>query len=309
VVHFHFTAHQTEEHFEGLGELLPSADIFIPEAHPWTKQSLRDHNALAKGERRTLESLLEGAAGTDNEGFAQAMLRAIHASFSPNRSYLPIRFIDKPDKYTLPKKKNYYTDTIDGALHELADIAAHSAQESNVRDVEMVLNLGPVVSDLIRQHPKLRSKDTVKILCFLGELHTPVHSYLKEQPEVNGQLGVSYWRGLKNISVFTKIVQKYLAGDHPTRDELLEWMVATMLHEKETTLHSGGRLLNNVELVTFTPSPEALFGIRLLKKIMENMDSPEVQESMLHHYRKRPSSKDDDLLEEFIIEAKQEQGL
>jgi hypothetical protein len=228
-VHVHLSAHGTEEHFAPVEPQLQQADIFIPESAGWSESSLRWANAISKGERKTVAEALEM-----HTGFSLAMVRALRGR------YIPVAFIDAPasrkDMLTLEhfdraKLEALSSRNLETALDNSAEILKVSAKIIALRDRIMIESLGPTVTKIVSNHPKLKNKEAVRVLCTIGSLHEDVYDRLAASPHTAQQVSGS--TGLEPLerTQAGNLVDRFQRDLPVTRSDLLKIMVRQLLSE------------------------------------------------------------------------------
>jgi hypothetical protein len=226
-VHFHFTPHRTEEQFDEAAVLLQTSDVFIPEAVAWTERQLKDFNDISKGRDRALAKFETALGGSVNGEWALAGCRALFGTRKP------VLFIDADDS-----RKDLLIGDFDRlyrraasrepqlTMQRLADAAAHVAQVSYSRDVIMGERLGPAVSQLVDNHPKLADKEDVRVLIALGFTHTQLYDALCHSPAVADCITSSTWAGKMGVDYETQVVSAYKKGEAPTERQVAEFFIA-----------------------------------------------------------------------------------
>lgn len=119
--------------------------------------------------------------------------------------------------------------TIDETLNNYADGIADEIRRPGLRDRIIIAELGPAVTGIVVKNPKLRDKEDVKTLVKLGNLHFNTYAYLAGSEQMADRVGLSYWSGLRQIPVQDRIRHMFLAGEAPSRQDMLELMIAWAL--------------------------------------------------------------------------------
>ncbi len=226
-VHFHFTPHRTEEQFDEAAALLRASDVFIPEAVAWTERQLKDLNDVSRGRDRALAIFEAALGGSVNAEWTLAGCRALFGTRKPvlfidadeSRKDLAVGDFDRLYRRAASREPQL-------TMQRLADAAAHVAQVSYARDVIMGERLGPAVSQLVSDHPKLADKEDVRVLTALGFTHTQLCDALRHSPAVADRITSSVWAGKTEMDYETRVVSVYKRGEAPTHRQIAEFFIA-----------------------------------------------------------------------------------
>ncbi|MDB5165008.1 MAG: hypothetical protein JWL89_634 [Candidatus Saccharibacteria bacterium] len=298
-VHFHLTAHSLAEHVAGLQQLYDEADVFIPEMYGWTAKSLRDWNAISKGERKTYVRYQQTPSADSHGGFTNALLDLTY------RKYKPIRFIDD-DARDSPKKsaaKLWQAQTTEQALQALADQTADDAQDAVRRNIIMAEKLGPTVSGAIEANPKLRNKDDVKVLVFIGSLHELLYDYFRTNPATHHKVSASHLAGLSNADADVAIHKRIETGKAPRRSDLVTYLVTMALCQVQIPSIRSGYLVELTDIVQVKPDQEVLAARQLIKLMAQDIDNPEVEDAILRACKGR--GKPANIIQDYALKARE----
>lgn len=244
LVHFHFAPHGIPEHFEGVEALLPESDIIIVEVSGWDERDAKDYKAISKGDQKIMDRV--------NYNYQKGTIGAYNANRYRTLfgSWKPILFIDQTfeeqkgqknmSEYTRSILRSFDAADLDEALHTVADLSAEMARKSSVRNRVMVGNLGRKVTDLVTGHPKLKDRSDITVLAPLGFAHEDIYDYLRGQPASEDNVSASSWRRPSGeLAIEDQVVEAYMRGDVPTREQLIELMVAYSFSSTPSIMGEG----------------------------------------------------------------------
>ncbi|HEX5797065.1 MAG TPA: hypothetical protein VFX86_01595 [Candidatus Saccharimonadales bacterium] len=234
-VHFVFGPHADASHFDAAAQLLDDCDIFIPELVAWDEDEQERYTRITKASGASLEKI-KRRMSPKIDGYTEQMIQEISGTFKP------IVFIDARAE-DLPRDPDSYlatasSDDYEGHLEEFYNSIVDLRNGANLRDIIMVTNLGPAVTDKIREHPRLRNKEEVSALVTLGSAHYPVFQYLAEQEETCNKVSASSWSmaGLDYAAMYKNHVGQMVAEGQPiSRQELIGYFIASILE----VIHPG----------------------------------------------------------------------
>ena len=185
---FFYFVHQYEKDFpqQKLKKKLKEADIFCPETAGWKKSLEGFLNMVSQGkaDKQKIEKFKQEAASTPE--LTKKFLETLTGSSKI------VKLIDLPEEHPLYLKiKKAYNDLANAyAFFLRGDKAAITlgreaiekiAELQKAREAYMQEQLIQELPGFIKKQPNLRNKKAVKILVFLGALHTSLHHKLRRQ--------------------------------------------------------------------------------------------------------------------------------
>lgn len=244
LVHFHFAPHGTSEHLEGVEQLMPQADVFIPELTGWDASDLKKFAAISKGDRKTLDKQTAGYASHPMRDWLNGINRALFDTWKP------VILIDQSahqqgtSMTSLANKymKYGFGSDIEEGLHKLADMESEVMKISALRNLTMIDNLGQKVTELVSNHPKLKNKAIVNVLATMGFGHMDIYEYLHSQSATADKVAASMWSGIGELSATDKVNFEYLSGRTPSKDELVTALVARAIGTVPSFVYKGERM-------------------------------------------------------------------
>ncbi|MEK7600211.1 MAG: hypothetical protein AAB462_04220 [Patescibacteria group bacterium] len=238
VVHFHFGPHAAAEHVDTVKELLPKADIVVPELHGWNEANISDYRAISRGDQKALDRLTQDNPYDHLAAYRHEMYRALFDKWKP------VIFIDASEDEAKALGKNpthtllgtVVTTNLDETLQNYSRLITGFAKQSEARNQMMIGNLGTKVTDIVTGHPKLKSKPQVNVLATLGSLHLPMYEYLKQQPETSENVTAS----MSPIRApHDEAFLAYSRGHEPSRDQLVEFLMIDAFARVPSLVDSG----------------------------------------------------------------------
>lgn len=305
LVHFHFAPHATAEHFEGAKELLPDADIFIPEISAWDESDVKLYTAISKGDRKIFDRCIAG----NEHNLIRDWYNTVHRALFD--TWKPVLFIDySADQAgdlamakTLQKQlEQGLGSDLDEALHRLADIEAQAMQKSATRNRLMVGNLGTKVTELVSGHPKLKDKPLVRVLAPMGFGHMPIYDYLHGQPDSSNNVSASSWSGVGELSASDRVGIGYLQGRAPTRDDMFAVLATRAMETVPSVVYKGESMYSARRDYMRQPDTEQM----VAKEVVNIMKSQEDgQQLALNRVNGIRSQEDAEQLHSYIERANQ----
>lgn len=226
-VHFHFAPHSTVDHFDVAKEQIKIADIYIPELPRWTDKTLKRIRAISKGNKKIFDREMQLH---DSGQFSATILELFRAIY---RTYKPIILIDiSKAEAGNSKPIDFYAeyvkatkDDIEETIISLSEVLRETGNRAALRDSIMVRNLGVSVTNLVNEHPKLRTKDEVKTLVTLGTNHDPVFNALWSSKHTHEQVSADTWSG-GQPTYEDKVINAYRNGEMPTDVDFVSFMLS-----------------------------------------------------------------------------------
>lgn len=226
---FYMTPHVTAEHFDEGAEHLAAADVFVPELVAWDDNSLRQYNAVSKGDSKVFGKLTERHTKEKYGEYSQALIAALY------NTWKPVVFIDADHTrkdLLMGKNQNYekaVSSDVESTLDRYADTAARIAEISLARDAIMIENLGTIVSAVVTSNPRLSIQEQVNILLSLGVIHSAVYEVVAASSYLGDRSAVYYWNNNTDLTIEGKIVDMYKRGQTPTYTDFTEFLVKSAL--------------------------------------------------------------------------------
>ena len=178
-IELYSAAHMNYEDASGIREMMPNADIFIPEGMSWTQANIDRKNAISLGEHD--ETLVRArAAGIESADFMRASEDVLSGTG------IPVVSVDVPHRELSEQEKRikFKPDRDDRLPYEESlqiFIAGRErfAAEQLEREKYMREHLGPKILEALSIKPELRQKGEITVLMPLGAAHTDIYHKLK----------------------------------------------------------------------------------------------------------------------------------
>lgn len=284
-LHLHFAPHNKAEQLDAFAELLPPADIVIPEVPNWDEKVLKGFSAISKGDRKQFERMTSDQFRGGAEWRVQ-LLKLIKGT------YKSIALVDanQSQKHLLLhtnealQKPLGVGKDVDETLHLTADALSFIGSFCGLRDRIMLANLGPKITDIVQNHPRLREKESVLGLGVFGFIHTPIYSALTNDKDTQEKVTGSSWSAISPLDPDTDALRVYAEGGVPTRQQLLRCLAARVLKKVEHPLVPGIKVYESYMLYSRKPERVLLVAMKLIEILTdENSDNPERVLSILKY--------------------------
>ncbi len=177
-VDFFFSGHGTAEDVNRLPEALKNADIYIPEAIGWTKESEQIVNQISQGKAISNASI--GSADEIEES-------------SLYNSKIPVIFVDIPKGHRLIKDyqdiKTKSGEAFEDFLLGNFDEAVQIEKAASIDEALIIKNRENFITDklkrelktLTKKFPQLKNKPDIHVLMALGATHSQLYKKLKPE--------------------------------------------------------------------------------------------------------------------------------
>jgi len=270
-LHFYFAPHRTVEQFDEGKPLLQRADVFIPEAAGWNEQTQKDFNSISKGgDEKRYRKLVEAQQIHLNSGYAREQYEGLKGTYKP--VVLIDAHRDRADLNVGDFTKRYrkgITSDVEDTLHGVASALASIAEMAYARDLIMGDNLGPKVTELVTNHPRLSNKEQVNVLLVLGFSHTELYQAMVDSGVFEGRIEETTWSGITEIDIETAVISTYKRGEVPTRDDMAEFLISWALTCTSLAVRPDKKLFNFDALYTRERDITTYIGQRVVDSMMQ----------------------------------------
>lgn len=178
-IELYSAAHVNYEDARGVREILPHADIYIPEGVGWKQSNIDRKNDISHGKEDTVLDAAR-AEGIETADFGRASEDVLSGTG------VPVVFIDQPHEELAEIKKNrkFKADRnnmlpYDESVRMFAEGIERFTQDQLEREIYMRTHLGPKILEALAMKPELRTQDELTVLMPLGAAHTDIYHKLK----------------------------------------------------------------------------------------------------------------------------------
>lgn len=262
-----FARHSTAEDIKQLQDKFEKADIYIPEAPGWNEELRQFLGSITRG--NVDPSLFERLEKANPAQAEEA--RIIY------KSNKPFTFIDYPSRHPLEKKsedlKFRLTLLLIEAEHAPFTVIKdsfkvwnrESAEFSKEREEYMLSQFHDRIGELIEQNSSLRNKSDLKVLLFLGAIHTPVwHGMRHEGYDVEAQFQNMPF----TYNFINELDRTYRFGGEPS-DDLAARATMEVLFSTELQALIRGRINAPITSGDFT---------KFVRKTLSRLNEVEIEE-------------------------------
>ena len=176
-------AHTTNADADGVREMLPSSDIYIPERFGWRQNDIEYLNMLSRGEASDL-AVHEAREKGDSNVFSTASLDALEGT---GAAVVAVD-ISEDDKggYDMEDAVREFTGNnpelpFDDAIDVYATKVERLATAQVERERYMRAHIGPKILEAIRSRPELREKSEIRVFMPLGGSHSDIYHQLRAE--------------------------------------------------------------------------------------------------------------------------------
>jgi hypothetical protein len=174
---------------------LKGADLFAPETPGWDSSSLTAYNKVASGDLKMLRRVEDEAdnARPEHVGYGRALMEGLF--WHGNK--LKVIFLDIPEsplfhsiernlarQGLLQSKWLPFVQAVEGLHALLVEQAVLNIKREHV----ILTKLKPTIEDTIARTPRLRGKNPVRVLAYMGSFHLEMGNAIVRR---QAQLGVS----------------------------------------------------------------------------------------------------------------------
>lgn len=241
-LHIFFTRHVSRKDlgdFDHFRNLVHDADIFVPESTGWVDDTWDKWNKVSKGDYKIYTRIKENILNDtkDPSNFDLALFDATYASRA-QIVFIDVQgeeFNEKHDQIT-DDFDNFIGNSFEEQIAKADDFCHKYAQIQTERENHMLKQLGPILTQVIDPHPKLRVQDKVSVLMLLGSAHTRIVKILQNSIKLNesGLPNISYEFTDPNNIPSDELTNKYkdneMVGDKERHRLLLEMVGYKFMH-------------------------------------------------------------------------------
>ena len=179
-IELYSAAHMNYEDSKGVREMMPNADIFIPEGVGWKESDLDRKNDISVGkEDDTLKRARE--KGIETADFGRASEDALSGTGIPVVSVdLPHEEVVEREKLSAFKPDRNDRLPYEESLRVFKEGREKFAKNQLEREQYMRTHLGPKILQALRMKPELRGQNEIIVLMPLGAAHTDIFHKLKD---------------------------------------------------------------------------------------------------------------------------------
>lgn len=226
-----YSPHVSPEDREGLANKFENADIYIPEAYGWSKRTLSMYRNVSMGNIDPKKALRKLGI-LEKHPFYSVLSSDLSMIYSSKK---PIGFIDASKDNPLFKQyrslfSQYNVNPFESSFEDLVVSCRNGCkifgEFEKARDDYMLSRFRPTILEVIDKNPKLKSKDKLNVLLFLGSGNTPVFHNLKRE----GLFDVSRTMKGKQFGLRDEIQRRAMFGKE-VDDTLIAQAVAEILFE------------------------------------------------------------------------------
>lgn len=200
-----YSYHVKAKDFQGLKRAFDKADIYVPEMLGWMPKDYREYNELSQGKLTPKKLAQKYKTDTNSHFFKQYQI--IYKSKKPilcvdvPAGHKLLNMSNKGDELSKEAWKLFIKGMFEQAIAKMREHIMCEAAFEMKREEIIKKNLKEQIRNLIKTHPKLKTKHVIRVLLSLGAGHTRVYRDLKKE-----KLLIS-WHFPHQLQVFDSIAQ------------------------------------------------------------------------------------------------------
>ncbi len=246
-INIFYGGHKTGEDQRGLKKEFAKADVYVPEYPSWTPETLEIFQRVSEG---SLEP--DDAVKRLNPSSRKAKLADLRILYNSNKPIIfadvsatnPIfwenvdqlsRWAELTDAPALNTSFVEYLEHIRNAIKDLT-------QAQKERENYILLNLGPKIKELLKEHPELKNRERLNVLLNLGAAHTSVFRTLRE----NKQEVHRAFNNMPQIFSYTEEGIRSVLFNRDIGDELISKISLELLFRDELEQWASGKAKDSI---------------------------------------------------------------
>jgi len=211
-----YSPHNTAKDFEKLGDLLPEADVYIPESPGAVKSNLFLYEKVSNGKLTPKEAIkmMQDVYG-QQDGPLYVIIEEEFKQLHNKNKHI---FIADDPNFDLPSGKiDLLLDNFEKELAQVKKSMKKFAEVQKIREDFMLNQLNEPLKKFITSRTDLKNKKEVKVLLQLGSFHTRVFLKLREKNSARREFSTypyvySFYSETRRAHVFGKEVDDDLAA-------------------------------------------------------------------------------------------------